>query len=343
MKRWMIVLPLLAVVALLAYLSAPSGSAHAAHLPTAGQPHIALWQGDAPAAISFTFDDGLQAHADIAAPLLHEFGFVGTFYVVAGLHREHKSDPAVKDPRFHYGEAALSWDEIRGIRDLGMEIGNHSLTHAFLNHITDDRLLDQQINHAADIITREIGQPPLTFAFPYNEYTPHDRELALVRHLAVRENWTDYGGPRFTTQIANGLVEKAIHDHAWLVPMVHGIDGGFLPLSSHVFREALGFIKSHQDSLWVSTYADIASYQLERRAATLHVQDSGPGETTFFIAGKQVRNRPLTVILPLPLNENSDDVVARVTGTETSVPMLREAERILVDLPPETSVTVTWH
>ena len=69
----------------------PGESQHAAHVPAAGLPHIARWHDDAPAALSLTFDDGLQCHADVAAPMLREFGLRGTFYVVPGLARQHES------------------------------------------------------------------------------------------------------------------------------------------------------------------------------------------------------------------------------------------------------------
>jgi peptidoglycan/xylan/chitin deacetylase (PgdA/CDA1 family) len=341
----------LLVTAALRYFD--GAAAHGA-LPIAGKPHIAQWFDDAHAAVSFTFDDGLQSHADIAAPMLHQFGFRGTFYIVAGLVRQLKSDPPLPSrasQHFRYGEAAISWQEVRQIRDLGMEIGNHSLTHIFLNHIPDDSSLDLQINHAADLITQNVGRPPLTFAFPYNEFTPRCKKMALQRHLAIRENWTDYGGPAFTTQSANDLLDHAIRSHSWLVPMIHGIDGGFLPLSSTVLRQHLAYLQHHPE-VWVDTYADVARYQLERNAATLHVEESQPGELTFSVTdtqgAKPLTNNaspvPLTVILPLPLNENTDDVDAHLADSDTPVPLTREPDRILVNLPPNpTPVIVTWH
>jgi peptidoglycan/xylan/chitin deacetylase (PgdA/CDA1 family) len=346
MKHWIVVTVVSLALAALALRYATNSSAHATPLPTAGQPRNALWQDDAHAAISFTFDDGLQCHRDIAAPMLREFGFRGTFYVVAGLHREHKSDPVTPSPRLHFGEGGLSWDEIRDIHNMGMEIGNHSLVHAFLNKISDEHELRHQVYDAADIITREVGETPVTFAFPYNEWSPEARKIVLEKHIAIRENWTDYGGPTFTTAFANALVQKALQHHTWLVPMIHGIDGGFLPLSSSVFRQHLQFIKDHEDELWVSTYADVARYQQERTAASLTVQDSVPGETTFEIiapTGRDGRDTPLTVVLPLPLNENSDDVSAHVAASDSSVPIAREADRILVTVPPQTPITVAWH
>jgi peptidoglycan/xylan/chitin deacetylase (PgdA/CDA1 family) len=288
--------------------------------------------------------------------MLHEFGLRGTFFVIAGLARPHKSDPPTVVPRLRFGEGALSWDEIRAIHNLGMEIGNHSLTHVFLNKITDEAELNQQINHAADLIQQNVGEAPLTFAFPYNEFSPQSVKVVLQRHIAFRDNWTDYGGPTFTTAFANALVDKAIRDHAWLVPMIHGINTGFLPLSSAVLRAHLAYIKSRADAgaLWVDTYADVARYRLERQGAGLQVEDSVPGELTFSITDKQplAKPVPLTVVLPLPLNENTADVSARQISSGASpggaegkpAAFTREKDCILVDVPPTGgTVRVRWH
>jgi peptidoglycan/xylan/chitin deacetylase (PgdA/CDA1 family) len=346
MKHWIIVTVVSLAIIALALRYAANSNAHATPLPTAGQPRLALWHDDADAAISFTFDDGLQCHRDIAGPLLREFGFRGTFFVVAGLHREHKSDPIHEPSRLHFGEGGLSWDEIRDLHNMGMEIGNHSLIHTFLNKISDEKELRHQINDSADIITREIGEAPVSFAFPYNEWSPKAKKIALEKHIAIRDHWTDYGGPTFDAPFANALVQKAMRTHGWLVPMIHGIDGGFLPLSSSVFRQHLQFIKDHDDELWVSTFANVARYQQERTRASLTVQDSVPGETTFEIIAPTKgidREVPLTVILPLPLNDASDDVSAHLAASDSSVPISRESDRILITVPPQTPVTVAWH
>ena len=70
-------------------------------------------------------------------------------------------------------------------------------------------------------------------------------------------------------------------------------------------RAHLAFVKQHENDVWVDTFGDVARYQLERNAATLHVQDSNPGETIFFVTAKTTPQPvPLTVVIPLlPLNQ----------------------------------------
>ena len=304
---------------------------------------IARWQNDADAAISFTFDDGSQGHRDKVMPLLDAFGFKATFYVIAGKMREHRGDPAIPEPRFAYGEAALSWDEVKELHADGQEIGNHSLAHTFLDRITDQAELEREINGAADIIAAHIGERPVTFAYPYNQISPLCREVALQRHIAAREQWTDYGGANFTTDMANGLVLRAIRDKAWLVPMIHGIDTGFMPLSSQVLHDHLAFIQRHSRQLWVDTYADVVRYQQERQAITLSVLDSHSNMLEFILTspGSARYDVPLTVIVSIPADAAHEDVQAR-SGNQV-LACVYEPGRILVHVPPEAGkVSVTW-
>src|SRR5450759_380028 len=99
MKRYIIPL----VIVLLGGILAAIGGVWAEE-PADPVVFLAQFQGDSAAAVSFTFDDGLSAHRQIAAPMLAEFGFRGTFYIIAGKARERKGDPVVQDPRLRYGE-----------------------------------------------------------------------------------------------------------------------------------------------------------------------------------------------------------------------------------------------
>jgi hypothetical protein len=258
--------------------------------------------------------------------------------------RERRGDPAIAEPRFQNGEAGLSWEEVRELHADGQEIGNHSLTHTFLDRITDKAELEHEINGAADIITAHIGERPLTFAYPYNQFTPQCREVVLQRHIAAREQWTDYGGPDFTVEKANGLVTRAIQDKAWLVPMIHGIDAGFMPLSSSVLHDHLAFIQQHSRQLWVDTYADVMRYQQERQAITLSVIDSHSNKIEFILTSPLVSTRydlPLTVIVSIPADVANEDVQAR-SGDQV-LACVHEPGRILVNVPPEAGkVIVTW-
>lgn len=75
--------------------------------------------------LAITFDDGCETDWVVAAPLLAEFGFNATFYVIAG---------NVGSPGY------LSATQLRQLAGAGFEIGCHSMTHSYLNGLSADRL-----------------------------------------------------------------------------------------------------------------------------------------------------------------------------------------------------------
>lgn len=210
------------------------------------------------AAISFTFDDGSREHFDVAVPLLDAYGFKGTFFVIAGFTPESKGDPLVAG-RDRKWWAEVSWEEWREAAGRGHEIGNHSLTHPAggLPKIRDPQQLKAEIEDSAQLIADKIGQRPVTFAYPYNKASARVRRLVLQHHEAAREARARYGGQGFTLEKANRLVDRAIRKGLWLVPMIHGVGGGFDPLDPDLFRQHLQYIKDRETEIWIDTFRNV--------------------------------------------------------------------------------------
>jgi peptidoglycan/xylan/chitin deacetylase (PgdA/CDA1 family) len=306
---------------------------------------IARFQGDKAGAISFTFDDGSQNQADVAVPLLDQFGFKGTFYVVAGLTRERKSDPYLpgSSPARLGG---VSWEEWRQVAAEGHEIGNHSLTHPLLTRVRDAAALAREINLSADIIASEIGQPPITFAYPYNHFNRRVRNAVLARHATARERWFDYGHRFFSLQDANDKVDWAIRERRWFIVLIHGIEQGVNPLSRIIFRENLQYIKQREEYLWVDTFANISRYDMERRNARVSLLSSTPTRLSFTVTCSCDPNRfavPLTVVMGLPAAHVAG-VSASHQDQRDSLPVKTINREVLVDVVPGANpITVTWH
>ena len=85
----------------------------------------ALAAGQKEPAVVITFDDGCESDALIAAPLLARFGFKATFYVIAGR----------VGLRGH-----LSPAQLRELSAAGFEVGCHSMTHSYLDDLSDAQL-----------------------------------------------------------------------------------------------------------------------------------------------------------------------------------------------------------
>ena len=100
--------------------------------------------------VAITFDDGCETDLLSAAPVLKQFGFGATFYVVAGW----------------IGKSGfLSPHQLRELHAAGFEIGCHSMTHAYLSDL-DEAGWDREITRAKDMLEQMLGNPIEHFSCP---------------------------------------------------------------------------------------------------------------------------------------------------------------------------------
>ncbi|MHB0937793.1 MAG: polysaccharide deacetylase family protein [Armatimonadota bacterium] len=268
---------------------------------------IARYQGAKNAAVSFTFDDGLRGQADIAVPMLNEFGFNSTFFVIAGLTRENQSDPQVPMPEWESWDTA-SWEEWHAAADDGHEIGNHSWNHPYdLSKLTG-AALEEQVLGSADVIQQKIGMRPLTFAFPYNQWNPKLLKYVQQYHVAARTTWWDYSYLQ-TFEYENQIIDSAIAYGEWVVPMLHGFySGEWGAVDPAGFRDHLAFVKSREPYLWVSTFSNISRYVTERANTTIQVlsiTDYGIRFQLVTNLDTTIYHVPLTVIVKTALGDTT--------------------------------------
>ncbi|PDW01222.1 polysaccharide deacetylase family protein [Candidatus Chloroploca asiatica] len=121
-------------------------------------------EGPCPArAVALTFDDGyLDAHTE-ALPRLGAYGATATFYIVSDF---------IGRPGY------MGWEELRALRDAGMEIGAHSVNHPDLTRMHLDELRDQ-IGRSGAVLAAELGQPVVSFCYPLGRY--NDTVMAVTR------------------------------------------------------------------------------------------------------------------------------------------------------------------
>ena len=110
---------------------------------------------------AITVDDAYRSFLTSGWPLLKSFGFPATLFV---------STDTVG------GGEHLDWQELKTLRNEGVEIGNHTASHAFLlDHQNDEnwqgRVLGE-LDHAQQAFERNLGFRPRLFAYPYGEFSP---------------------------------------------------------------------------------------------------------------------------------------------------------------------------
>ncbi len=132
-----------------------------------------------------TIDDGYRSAYDIAYPLLLKYGFTATFFVYIDFVGVSKT--------------AITWDQLRKIKEKGFEVGSHTISHCDLTKKRKgegekayiDRI-QKEIQISRHIIDRELQQDTLAIAFPYGKYN-----YSII-------NMCDKAGYKLSLSVRNG-------------------------------------------------------------------------------------------------------------------------------------------
>ena len=104
--------------------------------------------------VVFTFDDGCASHATLAAPILKQHGFSGTFYVSDAYGFRERKD------------WYMTWRQVKGMADDGFEMGNHTRGHGMLS-LTDVGGCQAYIWTLEDEMIANRISKPTTLAWPF--------------------------------------------------------------------------------------------------------------------------------------------------------------------------------
>jgi len=138
--------------------------------------------------VVITFDDGFADFALEALPVLRRYQFAATLYVTTNfmntssrwLLQEGEADRSM-----------LSWQQLREVRDNGIECGAHTHTQPQLDMLSPDQIW-QEITLSKDALEQHLGNPVMSFAYPYGYYTPQ------VRTLLTKAGYTSACAVKFT-------------------------------------------------------------------------------------------------------------------------------------------------
>lgn len=129
-------------------------------------------------AVAITADDAYLSVMTEAWPRLKARGWPMTLFVA--------TDPVDQGLRRY-----LSWDQIRQLRDEGMDIGGHSASHG---HITfmDPASARADVARGMERLQTELGQSPDVFAYPFGEYSLHLRKV--IADMGFRAAFGQHSG-----------------------------------------------------------------------------------------------------------------------------------------------------
>lgn len=139
-----------------------------------GAPDVKLekWFKGKSAAIAITLDDWTPGQAMLGVDALIRMGLPATIYVT--LHNMQM--------RPSYGH----WERLQQLKDLGYEIGNHTMTHPDLTQAPVNQCI-YEINEAKKILDSHLnGTPVETFAYPHGRFNSDAVEQVRLGHIGAR-------------------------------------------------------------------------------------------------------------------------------------------------------------
>jgi len=135
---------------------------------------------DGPAA-ALTFDDGFDDFYLEAFPVLSEYRFAATVFLVSGYCGRTNDWPG--QPPTAGGRPLLSWSRIAELQRAGIRFGAHTMTHPRLPALPWKQAAREVLDSKKQI-EDHIGEAVASFAFPYGAESPRLRHL-IAENFAV--------------------------------------------------------------------------------------------------------------------------------------------------------------
>ena len=241
-----------------------------------------IWKDGRRAAISLTFDDGMDSQLSLAIPALEERSLRGTFYLMT-----------ITDERL---EAFVQPQRS------GHEIGNHSVRHICTGSMNTDPAYYGLEAMSLEDMAAELDESDrrmrviypqveaFSFGYPcYNTFVGVGSSrksfvpLVAERFAAGRgggELSTSFNAPA-TTDIhclnswkcerknaseLIGIVERTIRCGAYSVLTFHGINEGHLAIFLPDFLELINFLHEERNNVWTAPLLEVAKYLQTNRS-----------------------------------------------------------------------------
>ena len=132
-------------------------------------------------AVAITFDDGFRNFLEHAAPVLAQYNFPATVFLVTAHCGRDNGWPT--QPKDVAPQPLLSWDEVKSLHAAGIQFGAHSQSHPILTRLPPDAAEAEMVG-SKRAVEVALGGPVESFAYPYGACDTHTRVLAR-RHFHV--------------------------------------------------------------------------------------------------------------------------------------------------------------
>jgi len=338
---------------------------------------VAKWFDDNKSAFSFSFDDGLISHFDNARPILNQFDFKGTFYVIPLFLTD--SLPGI----WRYGTLPM----FQSMSLEGHEIGSHTMNHLHLpdleiGDINEEGTILYELYQSRQSINQNFpNQNCITFAYPFAEHNDFIDSLTSLFYESTRavgqfpnpsslteDQWFAlsaveilFSEPRNSPEddldellFLQNWIDSSIANKDWGILMAHEVVpydslAGLIaeslqdPYSNEWFTEMCEWLwdKSNNKNVWVQTIANITRYIKERDNFDYNIITYDETQIKLNIndnLDNNIYNYPLSVFIKVP--DSWDFVLMMQAGKiDTFRSFVNEAGKVvMVNVIPDGGV-----
>ncbi len=150
--------------------------------------------------VAITFDDGFEHVYQYAMPILKQYGFKATVYVLTGV--DENSWDRQKDIQ---REKLLTPRQIEAMLQTGLiEIGGHGVDHVNLRDLAEPELIDE-LAGCREVLQRRYGIQCSSFAYPFGQWD--NRVMACVKQC----------GYEHAVVVGNRIMDRQ-HDNQFAIP-----------------------------------------------------------------------------------------------------------------------------
>jgi peptidoglycan/xylan/chitin deacetylase (PgdA/CDA1 family) len=125
--------------------------------------------------VAITFDDGTACTFENALPILQEYGYPATVFVISGLLGSHNH--WCKDLGFSLRRMLLN-SELCALSKEGVDIGSHTVSHPWLGK-SDRTIVRREIFDSKAVLEDILGRKVSHFAYPFGSWSSFARDTVI--------------------------------------------------------------------------------------------------------------------------------------------------------------------
>ena len=277
---------------------------------------VAKYLGDREAALTFTFDDGLQEHYTEVFPRLKRLGLKASFGIIGSkVGSDWKKIPT------------MTWEQLKEMAADGQEITSHGWQHRALLKLSGESLR-YEVQHNDTVIYEHLGFFPRTYFYPGNRKTDEGVAFCNRDRVGTRMFQGSFGSKRDSAWVQR-TIDRTLKKGEWTVWMTHGISVGYDAFPNpQLLWNTMEQVAQMQDRLWVATLHDVLAYTAERDTIRLEVK---PQKGVLIVTptcplDKKLFTQPLTLVISAEATEAKQ-------GKKT-LSLTSKGNRTLLDFDP---------